>query len=625
MSVSDPAYIGQIASVTGAVLRVRLRDDMASTLIMIGGESYRVGQIGGFFRVPLGYTNLYAVCTQIGADAAPAGVVGIPVNGSLEDEPQRRLSGYRWMTVVLFGEALGGEFERGVGQYPTVGDEVHLVTNDDLKVIYSWAKGKKGTVSVGRIAAASGISADISVAGLVSRHSAIVGSTGAGKSNLVTVLLEAVSDGSLPNSRTIVIDPHGEYATALGTKARVFRIRPNEQAGERHLWVPFWALPFSELQELTLGGLQPNHEASMRDEVLDRKLAAVGHLTVAPPVETLTADSPVPFSIKKLWFDLDNFERMTFSAASNQSDANLNRPEDAGDANTLRPARYPAASPYNQAPYKNAKKRNIERQLDLMRSRLKDARFSFLLSPGEGYGPDTDGRVTKDLDTLVRDWVGHDRPITIFDVSGLPSEILPTIVGTMLRVVYDTLFWGQDLPVGGRQQPLLIVIDEAHRFVPEGLDTPAHRTLSMIAKEGRKYGTGLMLVTQRPSEIDSAILSQCGSMIALRLTNSADRAKVSAAVPDDLGGLVEQLPSLRTGEGVFLGEVMPIPSRVRVRKAKQKPVGDDPKLPEVWQTGDRPDGALYTKALQNWRAQSTSADAEADNNGNKGDGGDGDA
>jgi uncharacterized protein len=228
------------------------------------------------------------------------------------------------------------------------------------------------------------------------------------------------------------------------------------------------------------------------------------------------------------------------------------------------------------------------------------------------------GEVENDLNTLVRDWVGHDKPITIFDVSGLPSEVLPTIVGTMLRIVYDMLFWAQDLPIGGRLQPLLVVLDEAHRFVPEGVDTPAHRTLSMIAKEGRKYGTGLMLVTQRPSEIDSAILSQCGSMIALRLTNSADRAKVSAAVPDDLGGLVDQLPSLRTGEGVFLGEVMPIPSRVRVRKAKQKPVGDDPKLPDVWQVPDRPDGDLYTQAIANWRAQSTSAPVE--NNQDEGEG-----
>jgi hypothetical protein len=623
MPLADPTYIGQVASVTGAIVRVRLREDMPSTLVMIGGESYRVGQIGGFFRVPLGYTNLYAVCTQIGADAAPPGSAEAGFGAALEADKQLHLSGYRWMTIVLFGEALGGEFERGVGQYPTVGDEIHLVTTDDLKVIYGWAKGKKGTISVGRIAAASGISADISIAGLVSRHSAIVGSTGAGKSNLVTVLLETVSDGSLPNARAIVIDPHGEYATALGDRARVFRIRPNEAAGERPLWVPFWALPFIELQQLTLGGLQPNHEASIRDEVLDMKVSGAAHLAVPPPPETLTADTPVPFSIKKLWYELDKFERVTFPVNAPQTDANANAPEQVGDANLLRSDRYPAASPYNQAPYKNQRKRNLERQLDLMRSRLKDARFSFLFSPGGGYEPDLNGEVENDLNTLVRDWVGHDKPITIFDVSGLPSEVLPTIVGTMLRIVYDMLFWAQDLPIGGRLQPLLVVLDEAHRFVPEGVDTPAHRTLSMIAKEGRKYGTGLMLVTQRPSEIDSAILSQCGSMIALRLTNSADRSKVSAAVPDDLGGLVDQLPSLRTGEGVFLGEVMPIPSRVRVRKAKQKPVGDDPKLPDVWQLPDRPDGNLYTQALANWRAQSTSA--EVGNNQDEGEGEPGDA
>ena len=136
MPLTDPTFVGQVASVTGAVVRVRLREDMPSTLVMIGGESYRVGQIGGFFRVPLGYTNLYAVCTQIGADAAPPGSAEQEFGAVLESDSRLRLSGYRWMTIVLFGEGLGGEFERGVGQYPTVGDEVHLVTNDDLTVIY---------------------------------------------------------------------------------------------------------------------------------------------------------------------------------------------------------------------------------------------------------------------------------------------------------------------------------------------------------------------------------------------------------------------------------------------------------------------------------------------------------
>lgn len=530
MPIVDPTFIGQVASVSGSVVRVRLREDMPSTLVMIGGESYRVGQVGGFLRIPLGYSSLYAVCTQIGADAAPLGGSEMPVTTSLEQDFESKLSGYRWMTIILFGEGLGSSFERGVGQYPTVGDEAHLVTNDDLKVIYGWSKDKKGTISVGQIASASGISADVSVAGLVSRHSAIVGSTGAGKSNLVTVLLETMSDGSLPNSRTIVIDPHGEYATALGDKARVFRLRPNDQAGERAFWIPFWALPFAELQQLILGGLQPNHEAAIRDIVLDMKVEAAKHLKVAPPLETLTADSPVPFSIKQLWYTLDQFERVTFSAPNQQTEDNRNDPEEVGDPNKLKSARYPAASPYNQAPYKNGRKRNIERQLEFMRSRLHDARFSFLFSPGDGFSPKLDGKVDSDLDLLVKDWIGHDKPITIFDISGLPSEVLPTIVGTMLRIVYDMLFWSQELPMGGREQPLLIVLDEAHRFVPEGDNSPAHRTLSMIAKEGRKYGTGLMLVTQRPSEIDSAILSQCGSLVSLRITNSADRAKIAAAV-----------------------------------------------------------------------------------------------
>ena len=194
----DPTYVGQVASVAGGIVRVRLRDDLLSTLIMIRGESYRVGQIGGFFRIPLGYAQLYAVCTQVGADAAPPTEKSTLKETALEEDTRQTLSGYRWMTVVLFGEGVGGEFERGVGQYPTVGDEVHIVTNDDLKAIYGWARGSAGTITVGSIAATAGIPADLNVAGLVSRHCAVVGSTGAGKSNLVTVLLELLRMVSSP-------------------------------------------------------------------------------------------------------------------------------------------------------------------------------------------------------------------------------------------------------------------------------------------------------------------------------------------------------------------------------------------------------------------------------------------
>jgi hypothetical protein len=256
----------------------------------------------------------------------------------------------------------------------------------------------------------------------------------------------------------------------------------------------------------------------------------------------------------------------------------------------------------NQEPFSNHRPRNIGKQLDFMRSRIQDSRFAFLFYPGDELSPNIEGRTTGDLHNLVQSWVGHDKPLTVLDVSALPSEVLSTIVGTLVRIVYDMLFWALDLPISGRNQPLLIVLEEAHLFLPEGVDSAAHRTISRIAKEGRKYGIGLCVLTQRPVEIESTVLSQCGTMIALRLTNSLDRAKVEAAMPDDLGALSGMLPALRTGEGMVLGEAMPIPSRIQFFKARKRPRGDDSNMPDAWRE-PRPDGGHYASALNNGRHQ----------------------
>lgn len=238
-----------------------------------------------------------------------------------------------------------------------------------------------------------------------------------------------------------------------------------------------------------------------------------------------------------------------------------------------------------------------------MRSRLLDSRFAFLFAPGPDFTPDLDGKVKGDLGSLVESWVGHDRPLTVLDVSGVPQETLVAVTGTVLRIVYDTLFWAGSLPISGRKQPLLIIVEEAHRVIPAGVDTPALRIISQIAKEGRKYGIGVVVVTQRPTEIESSVLSQCGTIISLRLANGADRAVVTSAMPDDLGNLAALLPSLRTGEGLAVGEAMPIPTRMRFRLAAARPVGDDPKVGEAWQA-PRPDPKSYADAVANWRKQS---------------------
>jgi uncharacterized protein len=585
---------------------VRLRLDMPSTMIMIEGESYRVGQVGAFYRIPLGYSHLYSVCTQVGADAAPPNLdLHTEIQETGSEQASRRVSGYRWMTIVLFGESIGKKFERGAGQYPTVGDEVHIVTTTDLAVIYGGGDSD-GTLTIGALAAASGIPARLNLGRLITRHSAVLGSTGSGKSNFVTVFVNAIAEGSeWPSARMLIIDPHGEYASALRENAKVFKLKPDKSKGEEHLWVPFWALPVTDLLEITSGGFQPHIEAAIREIVLDMKKSGSALLPRPFPADILTADAPIPFSIAKLWFELDDFERQTFSQSGNAQDdktkLSVTKP---GNPSKLVPNTYPPADPYNKAPYKNQKKRNIERSLDFMRSRLADSRYAFLFQLDDGFMPDDSGKVTRDLDSLLADWVGHEKPVTILDVSGVPPEVLATIVGTMLKLIYETLFWAMDLQVGGRQQPLLLLLEEAHRFVPEGGKTPANSILSTVAKEGRKYGVGLMVVTQRPTEIDSTILSQCGTVIALRTTNSADRAKISAAFPDDLGGLADLLPALRTGEGLFLGEALPIPSRIRIRRATNKPVGDDPKVTEGWARVSRPDRSQYVRAVENWRRQS---------------------
>jgi hypothetical protein len=574
---------------------------------MVDGQSFRVGQIGAFLRVPLGYASLYGVCTQVGADAAPGG----PPESSeplprAEDDPRE---GYRWLTMALFGESLGGRFDRGVGQYPTVGDQVHLVTERDMSLIYGGIEAGDA-LEIGRIASASGLPARLHLSNLVTRHSSVVGSTGAGKSNLVAVVLEALAGEDLPRARCLVVDAHGEYASAVGDRGRVISAGMDPPTGSGRLRVPYWALPFEELITMTMGDMQPASMQYVRDKVADMKRQAARKLSDPPPEQTITADSPVPFSIRTLWLELELEQRATYTETGRQDDSTRLPAEYAGDAEELRPPRFPPATSYNNPPYA-ARGIKIAPQLDLLHSRLEDQRYGFMFDRDDALHPKLDGEVEEDLDALLVEWVGGKEPITILDVSGLPPEVLTTVVGTLLRVVYDALFWAMELAVGGREQPLLVVIDEAHRFLPKGGETPANRTIGRIAKEGRKYGVGLMVVSQRPSDIDPGVLSQCGTMIALRVTNDGDASAVRASLPDDLGDLGQLLPSLRTGEALVLGDALQVPSRVRIRLAANKPQGGDPPLPGAWRQGPRPDPDLYKQAVANWRSQSTAAPTKA--------------
>jgi hypothetical protein len=589
MSIST--FIGNIVSVSGNILSVRMSENVLSTMPIINGIVYRVGQIGSFVRVPLGYADLFGIVTQIGADAMPESLREV----FLKDYSP--VVSTRWLTVALVGERVDYRFERGITQFPTAGDEVHLVTIQDLNVVYGSAR-EESSVVVGHISASESLPARVDVDKLLTRHCAIVGATGSGKSNSVAILLQAISSGPFKSARILLIDPHGEYSETLKDCSKVFRINADSNKGQQELSIPFWALPFDELISSFPGRLNDQQKDYVREKLLEKRLESVERLKLKPPTEAITADSPIPFSLKQLWYELDDFERQTYTENRNPNTKILVK---SGNADKLQSNQYEPASAGGGSPFLNFQAKGILAFLDGMRTRMLDQRYRFLFEPND-YAPDLEGKCKSDLDILLAGWLGHDKPITILDLSGVPPDITISISGSLLKVVYDAMFWAQDLPVGSRQQPLLVALEEAHNYLKAGERAISSRTVQTIAKEGRKYGVGLLLITQRPTELDETVLSQCGTIIALRMTNKGDRGHISAAVQDELYDMVALLPSLRTGEALIFGEAVQIPSRIRFYKTSHAPRSSDPVVSKEWRKL-RPDSSAYQTAIHNWRCQ----------------------
>lgn len=579
--------VGEVDSINGNIISIRLLDNIKSHMPIIDGVVYRVGQIGSFLKIPLGYANLFGVVTQIGSSAIPEALREAYATDYLSAKNTQ------WVSVALIGEQVGAKFERGVTQYPSANDAVHLVTIKDLDLIYG-GLDKADSIEIGNISASESLDARLDLNKLISRHSAIVGSTGSGKSNAVSVFLNAIAEKNYPSARVLVIDPHGEYSEAVKNQSTVFSI--NNSSKPESLLIPYWALPFDELLSIFSGNLNDQQKDYIREKLVELKLEAAQANNLNVEDEVITADSPIPFSIKKLWFELDDFERKTF-----QKDRITECLEIPGDPEKLVSTKYTQAAAGGGEPFLNMQAKGLLNFLNGMRVKLKDSRYKFLFEPG-CFTPSLGGKVTQDLDALLYSWVGAKKPITILNLSGVPSDLMVAVSGTLLKVIYDALFWGQNTDAGGKKQPLLIVLDEAHNYLKAGEKSIASRTVQTIAKEGRKYGVGLMLVTQRPSELDETVLSQCGTMIALRMNNTKDRGHIQAAIQDELQTMVDLLPSMRTGEALISGEAVKIPTRIKFYRAAYNDKSADPKATIRWQEA-KPEQDKYTKAIEYWRKQ----------------------
>lgn len=246
----------------------------------------------------------------------------------------------------------------------------------------------------------------------------------------------------------------------------------------------------------------------------------------------------------------------------------------------------------------------IKKQLELMKSRLLDSQYSFLLNPGP-WNPDRNGKIEKDLDQLLAEWLGHEKPITILDLSGMPSTRLSLLLGSILDILFESALWGRNLSSGMKNRPLLVVLEEAHRYLSKSETGLAKYMVQRIAKEGRKFGVGAMIVSQRPSEIDETILSQCGTIIALRINNSTDRGIVKSAMSEGLAGIIDSLPVLRTGEAIIVGEAAKLPTRCRISilPPDRYPNSKDPEVSKNWAAQRKQED--YEILVSAWRNQET--------------------
>jgi len=446
------------------------------------------------------------------------------------------------------GQSVAGgrmsNFRRGVTRYPIPGCEVLPVTTEDMRAIFAAADDPH--VEIGTVYPTDDIRGTLYIDPMLSKHFAVLGSTGTGKSTSVSLILHRISQYS-PEGHIVMIDPHGEYSAAFKDCGELFNVD--------NLQLPYWLLNFEEHCEvlLTTDGAERQRDADILGKCL---LAARTKGKNVEQYGKVTVDSPIPY----LLTDLNQILV-----------AEMGKLDRAGDT-----------TPYQR----------LKNKLDEIRA---DPRYTFMFSGM--LVSDTMGSFIGKLFRLP----AHGKPISIVDVSGVPSEVTSVVVSVLARMVFDYAIWSRT----EAQRPILLVCEEAHRYVPKDEHAggqAVRKILERIAKEGRKYGVSLGLITQRPSDLAEGVLSQCGTIISMRLNNDRDQACVRAAMPEGARGFLDAIPALRNRECIVCGEGVAIPIRVRFDdlEPEKRPASSDPSFASSWrETGD--EEGIISRTVKRWR------------------------
>ena len=584
--------VGHIVEVAGTSVRIELSGDVTELTRTHEGRVYPIGQMGAVVKIHFGRRVVFGFVTLLRMRSEEL----LEQGQIIPPEADQRI-----MEVELFAEGVWQvsksalHFMRGVTTYPLPRQGAYLLTRAESIALYEAAEGQleageaNALVAFGSYVAADSTPCRANIDKMFSMHCAVLGSTGTGKSGAVAAIMHSMLEHKVQGEvkchpRVVILDPHAEYGKAFQERSIVYRAYDpigHEPDAGRSVYLPYWLMSADEFRTLVIG--KTEFEATSQHNVIYKALAharmvSAGLVDAAPighgsdaPVDGNEPDFPRPRAgidqdalqafdpDKPRPFSLDEFvNHVLYLQAAKVGNGKLS-----------------AISATDFA-------KSFKSVLDKLSVLRRDPRIKFMMKNWQAGDPP--------LEVIISQFVGaaaneQDKDLRILNISGLPNEVAGPLTAAIARLLFQYKVYQTEEE--RERDPVLLVCEEAHRYVPdrgEAEYAAAQGAIRRIAREGRKYGLGLMLVSQRPSDVESTVISQCGTWIILRLTNQTDQQHVSRFMPDGLSGMIKALPNLAQQEAIFVGEGAALPARVRIRYLtdEQRPRSHSAKFAAGW-------------------------------------------
>lgn len=596
--------IGRVIEVAGTSIKVEIDETVTELSKLHEGRVYRIGQLGSIVKIHMGRQIVFGLVTllRLRSEDPLSEMQGKPIDAD-----------QRIMEIELFGNGYWDElnqrliFYRGVSSYPLPQQLVEIMTSDESTQLFSSAEkinldGPSPLVPFGTYVGTEGTSCKANIDKLFGMHCAILGSTGSGKSGTVAALIHSVLEAQLApvfEPRIILLDPHGEYSHAFKNEALLLEAysslnNEERQANVHSVKLPYWLMNSGEFRSLVIG--KTEHEATTQNNIVFKAITharmvtknlvepAKDHYGYDKPDDFLEPDDPVALpgitqedlvtfdADRPIQFDLDEFEKhIRFHQAARYNKRNQSEPIPPGDFNkTFKPI------------------------LDKLKVLRRDKRLVFIMSNIDTNSPSLDKVIHQLIGKVALDGANN-KFLRVLDLSGLPNEVAGPLTAMLARLLFQYKLY--QTSEERERDPVVLVCEEAHRYVPDRGDAEyaeAQTAIRRIAREGRKYGLSLVLVSQRPSDVESTVISQCGTWLVLRLSNSADQQHVSRFLPDSLANMTRALSGLSQQEALFVGEGAALPSRIKIRDLppEKLPKSNTVKFSVGWATPQLPENEI---------------------------------